>query len=722
MSVDKFLYRPGPKEYDFLNRGFAPEDWTTDAPIDRLVPTHCCFCGVQCAMYLKVSRGKVVGVEPREDFPVNQGRLCPKGVVAYQQVNHPDRLLYPLVRRNGRLERTTWDEAMSLIAERIETIQAAHGKDAVAMYGGSSLTTEKTYLIGKFARVALGTRHCDYNGRLCMTSAAGANLLAFNVDRPANPISDILLTDCLLVIGSNIPETFPVAIYFPWMARDRSAKLIVVDPRETQLARTADVFLQIRPGSDLALLNSLLHVCIEEGYTNPDFIANHTRGFEAVRDTVRHYPPERAAEICGVPPEQIVAAARLYGRTEKAMVVHARGLEHQSKGVDNCLAAINLVLATGKIGRPGVGYGTLTGQGNGQGGREQGQKADQLPGQRHIDNPEHRRYVAGVWGIPEEELPHKGASAVEMLELMHRGEIRAMIAICNNPMVSMPNLNWAGEALSRLELYVAIDFFLSDSAARYAHVVLPGSTWAEDEGVVANFEARVIKWNKAVVPPGEARIDWQILVELAERLGRGQFFRFGSPREIFDEMRVASHGGAADYYGMSYERIEAENGIFWPCPEPGHPGTPRMFEDYHFYHPDGRAVFKAVEHRPPAELPDDEYPLLLSTGRVVYHYLSGNQTRRLGFLAEEAPEPWVEIHPDTAARLGIRDGSPCRVVTRRGEATLRALVARTVRPDTIFVPYHWPIPEAANLLTNNALDPVSKIPEYKVCAARVEPA
>ncbi len=720
MSVDKFSFEPKPKEYDFLDQGFAPEDWTTDEPIDRLVPTHCCFCGVQCAMFLKVSGGKVVGVEPREDFPVNQGRLCPKGVVAYQQVNHPDRLLYPMIRRNGRLERASWDEALSLVVQRIQEIQAAHGRDAVAMYGGSSITTEKAYLIGKFARIALRTRHCDYNGRLCMTSAAGANLMAFGVDRPANPIADLMETDCILAIGTNIPETFPVALFFPWMARDRGAKLIVVDPRETQLARTADLFLQIRPGSDLALLNSLLHVCIKEGYTNPTFIANHTNGFSEVRDTVERYPPELAAEICGVPAERIVEAARLYGTSPKTMVVHARGLEHQTKGVHNCLAAINLVLATGKIGRPGIGYGTLTGQGNGQGGREQGQKADQLPGQRSIENPEDRRYVAGVWGIPEEELPHQGATVVEWVDRMLKGEIRALLGISNNPLVSTPNLNWAAEAFGRLELYVSIDFLLSSSAERFAHVVLPGTAWAEDEGVVGNFEARVIKWNRAVDPPGEARVDWQIFCELARRLGRGQFFQFNSPREIFDELRVASRGGRADYYGMTYERIEAQNGIFWPCPSLDHPGTPRMFEDFHFYHPDGRARFIAVEHRPPAEVPDADYPLYLSTGRVVYHYLSGNQTRRLGFLLEEAPEPWVEIHTETAGRLGIQQGALVRVSTRRGTATYRALVARTIRPDTLFIPYHWPIPEAANLLTINALDPISKIPEYKVCAARVE--
>lgn len=720
MSVDKYVFQRGlDKSLDFLKSGPVAEGWTTSAKIDRLVPTHCPFCGVQCAMYLKVSNNKVIGVEPREDFPVNEARLCPKGVAAYQQVSHPARLTYPTIRQHGRLVRTTWDEALDLVVRKFKEIQERYGKEAVAVYGGSSITTEKTYLLGKFARVALGTPNVDYNGRLCMTSAAGANLKAFGIDRMPFPFADILITDCLLVAGSNIPETFPVAIHYPWWARDRGAKLIVVDPRETQLARTADIHLQIRPGSDLALFNGLLNVVIAKGYLDNEFIAQRTDGFPAVLAAVAKYTPERVAEICGVPAEKIIAAARMWGEAPRGILFTARGVEHQSKGVDNCLSAINLVLATGKIGKPGCGYSTLTGQGNGQGGREHGQKTDQLPGQRRIDNPEARQYVAKVWGIREEDLPYAGASAVEIMRLIGEGKIRGLISLCNNSMVSIPDLNWLRNALGRLEMYVAIDVFLSETAAEFAHVVLPGSAWAEDEGVVTQMEGRVIKYNKAVDPPGEARVDWQIICELARRLGKGEYFQFDSPRAIFDELREASRGGLADYYGITYEKVEAQKGVFWPCPDLDHPGTPHLFE-HRFYHPNGRAAFVPVEHRPPAEVPDAEYPYYLSTGRVVYHYLSGNQTRRLGFLVEEAPDPWVEVHPEAARKVGVANGDLVKVRTRRGEVVLRALVARTIRPDTLFIPYHWGVPQAANLLTNPVLDPVSKIPEYKVCAATLE--
>jgi len=398
--------------------------------------------------------------------------------------------------------------------------------------------------------------------------------------------------------------------------------------------------------------------------------------------------------------------------------MHARGIEHHTNGVNNVLSYINLVLATGKIGAPGSGYGTITGQGNGQGGREHGQKADQLPGQRSIMNPEHRKHVCDVWGLPEEELPQAGVSVVEMFDKMREGEIRGLLSICNNVMVSLPDTNQVRRSLEGLDFYVCIDFFMSEGS-RYADVVLPGSTWAEDEGVTTNSEGRVVKINKATDPPGDARQDWWIVREIARRMGRGKYFQFDSPREIFDELRTASRGGNADYYGITYEKIERQNGVFWPCPSEDHPGTPRLFEE-RFYHPDGKAKFHAIEFAPPAEVPDDEFPLILTSGRVVYQYLSGNQTRRIGFLVQQCPEPYVEIHPDTAARLGIVDGERIKVVSRRGEGEFPALVVRTIRPDTIFIPYHWGEELAVNQLTNPALDPVSKIPEFKACAARVE--
>jgi assimilatory nitrate reductase catalytic subunit len=722
MSVDKGIFRRHrqnqPETFDFHAGQKPSARWKSNEPVDRYVPTHCCYCGVQCGMYLKVANEKVVGVEPREDFPLNHGMLCPKGATAYQTVNHPDRLTYPLMRRGGKdspLERASWDEVLDTIAQRFRAIQAEHGKDAVAVYSGSSMTNEKCYLMGKFARVALGTRHTDYNGRLCMSSATGANERSLGIDRAANPVSDMLHADCIFVIGANVGECFPIITSYLWQARDRGCKLIVADPRQTPIARTADVFLPLRPGTDSALLNAMLYVIIKEGMVDEEFIRARTTGWEETRALVEQYPPERVAKVCGLRPEAIVEAARMFGSANAALIYTARGLEHQSKGVDNGVTAANLALATGNFGRPGAGYGTLTGQGNGQGGREMGQKASQLPVLRDIENDEDRRYICSVWGIEEQDLPHSGYPATLMIPAMLRQEIRACFLICSNPMVSLPDQHTVERALRGLDLFVVTDFFLSETA-ELADIVLPGNVWAEDEGTVTSLEGRVIKYNKAVDPPGEARLDWQIVCELARRLGKEQFFNFHSAREIFDELRLCSKGGMGDYWGITYDKIEAQNGVFWPCPTEESPGTPRLYEE-RFGFPDGKARFHPILYIPPAEEPDQEYPLVLTTGRVIYHYLSGNQTRRVPFLKEEAPYPWVEMHEQTASRLGIKDGDWVTVRTRRGEMTVPALVVRSIRPDTLFIPYHYGHTQAANQLTNPVLEPKMKIPEYKVCAA-----
>jgi assimilatory nitrate reductase catalytic subunit len=377
------------------------------------------------------------------------------------------------------------------------------------------------------------------------------------------------------------------------------------------------------------------------------------------------------------------------------------------------------VLATGRIGRPYCGYGTITGQGNGQGGREHGHKCDQLPGNRDIENPEHRAYIASIWGIPEPELPRKGLTAYEIVEAIHRGEIKALISICFNPLVSLPNSSMVRAALERLEFFAAIDFFLSETA-RHADIVLAGSLHEEEDGTATTAEGRVVRIRQCVTPPGEARQDTAILLELARRLGAGDKFAFAGAEEIFNELRVASRGGTADYYGITYEKLERGFGVFWPCPSLDHPGTPRLWEDRVFCTADKRAHFNAVRHRDPGEITDEEYPVILTTGRVVSQYLSGTQTRRIGKLVEQYPEPLLEIHPALAARHGIADRDLVRVVTRRGAAEFPAQLVETIREDTVFVPYHWPGRASVNQLTSGHLDPVSKIPEFKVCAARLE--
>ena len=683
-------------------------DQQRELPPDRLVKTHCCFCGQQCGIQLKVRGDKVVGFEPWEEFPFNEGMLCPKGVKRYLQGNHPDRLMDPLMRTPDGFRAATWDEALDFTAGRLREIQEKYGKDAVAMYGGASLTTEKAYLLGKFARVALGTRHIDYNGRLCMVSAGTAYKLAFGVDRSPNPWSDIPKAQVIFVIGANIAECAPITTSYIWRCRDAGGRLIAADPRMTPITRNADLYLPLRPGTDMALLMGMLHVILRDGLEDRAFIAAHTNGFEAVAESVRAWDPLTAARVTGVPPEAIEKAARWIGEAERAVILHARGLEHQSKGVENCLAVINIALATGNIGREGAGCMMVTGQGNGQGGREHGQKCDQLPGQRSIADPAAREHVARVWGIAPEEIPQAGLSAMEIMEAIHRGEIKALLSICFNPLVSLPDANYVRAALEKLEFFGVVDFFLSETA-QFADVVLAGSLQEEEEGVVCSAEGRVIHIQKAVDPPGNA---WQ----------DSTFFPYTHPREIFEELREASRGGYADYYGITYEKIDRQLGVFWPCPSEDHPGTPRLFEGGRFFHPDGKAKFVVNEWRLGGDPVDEEFPVYLTTGRVVSQYLSGTQTRRIGSLVDQFPWPRLEIHPLLAEKHGIVHGDWVTIASRRSEITLEAMVVRTIRPDTVFIAYHWPGGRSANQLTHRTLDPRSKIPEYKVSACRLRKA
>ena len=700
-----------------------PGGWgdVSSQPVDRLVRTHCCFCGQQCGIQLKVRGNQVVGFEPWEEFPFNRGMLCPKGVRRYLQGNHPDRLLDPLLRTDNGFQKTTWDDALDKTAAKLREIQQKYGKDAVAIYGGASLTSEKSYLLGKFARVALGTRHIDYNGRLCMVSAGTAYKMAFGVDRSPNPWNDIPKAQVLFILGANVSDCAPITTEYVWRCVDQGGRLIVADPRMTPITRRADLYLPVRPGTDIALLMAMLHVILRDGLEDRDFIATHTIGFEQVRDSVREYTPEIAARVTGVPPESIEKAARWFAEADRAIALHARGIEHHSKGVENCLGVINLALATGNIGREGAGCIMITGQGNGQGGREHGQKCDQLPGQRMINDPAAREHVARVWNISAGEIPQAGYSAAEIMEAIHRGEIKALLSICFNPLVSLPDANFTREALEKLEYFGVVDFFLSETA-QHADIVFPGSLHEEDEGIVCSAEGRVLHIRKAVDPPGNAWVDWKVYCELAKRLGNAEHFGFQSSREIFDELREASRGGHADYYGITYERIDQEMGIFWPCPSEDHPGTPRLFEGGRFFHPDGKARFVVAEYRPSGDPVDDQFPIYLTTGRVVSQYLSGTQTRRIGPLVDQYPEPRLEIHPRLAAQYGIEEGDWVTVESRRAEITVQAMVVKTIRPDTVFVPYHWAGKRSANRLTHRTLDPRSKIPEFKVSACRLSKA
>ncbi len=716
VSAENIIEQFGPHKNYSPKEGYEGRDEP-----DESVKTHCCFCGMQCGIQLLVKDNKVVGFEPWMEFPFNEGRLCPKGVQRYLQNNHPDRLMTPLKRVEGQgFVPTSWDVAMDKTVSEIKRIQEKYGNDAFSMLSGVSLTNEKSYLVGKFARVALKTKNLDYNGRLCMVSAGAGNKKAFGLDRASNNYSDLEYAEVIIVAGANISETFPTLTHWIWKARDRGAKLIVIDPRVIPLARTADVHLDVKPGTDSALYGAMLKYLADHDMLDHDFIDNYTSGFDVTLDAVKDYTLEWAEEITGIKKEKIKEAAELWGKAKTSFLLHARGIEHHSKGVDNVLGCINLVLATGRIGRPYCGYGTITGQGNGQGGREHGHKCDQLPGNRDIENPEHRKYISEVWGINEKDLPGKGLSAYEIIEAIHRGEIKGLISICFNPLVSLPNSNYVREALEKLEFYVCIDFFLNETA-RHADIVLAGSLQEEEEGTTTSAEGRVIRIRQAVTPPGDARTDTSIILELAKRLGVKDKFTYENSEAIFNELRVASKGGTADYNGITYKRIEDNMGIFWPCPTEDHPGTPRLWEDKKFETPDGKAHFNPAPYKLPGEVTCVDYPVVLTTGRVVSQYLSGTQTRRIGKLVDQFPEPLVEIHPNLAKQYGIQQNELIRVSTRRGEGIFPANIVETIREDTVFIPYHWSGKKSANQLTIGTLDPISKIPEFKVCACQLEP-
>ncbi|MGW0009949.1 molybdopterin oxidoreductase family protein [Streptomyces tendae] len=703
-------------------------------------PTHCPYCALQCGMNLTPVEGGTVEVSERADFPVNRGALCAKGRTAAAVLAPGARLTSPLVRSgDGALVPAGWDEALDRIAGNLERTRARYGADALGVFGGGGLTNEKAYALGKFARVVLGTSQIDYNGRFCMSSAAAAGTRAFGLDRGLPfPLEDVPRTGCVILVGSNPAETMPPSLRYFTELRENGGTLIVVDPRRTKTAEQADLHLAPRPGTDLALALGMLHLVVAEGRVDEAYVEERTSGWEEARAAAMAHWPEHVERITGVSVPELREAVRLFCAPEAAMVLTARGPEQQAKGTDTVGAWINLCLATGRAGRPLSGYGCLTGQGNGQGGREHGQKADQLPGYRKLTDPAARRHVAGVWGVDPDSLPGPGRSAYELLDALGT-DVRSLLVMGSNPVVSAPRAAHVEERLRSLYFLAVCDVVLSETA-QLADVVLPVTQWAEETGTTTSLEGRVLLRRRALTPPDGVRGDLEVLHGLAGRLGVEKGFPT-DPEEVFEELRRASAGGPADYSGIDYRRLAQEDGVFWPCPAPPapdgtgatdsatdsgvgtgtapHPGTPRLFLD-RFATDDGRARFVPVAHRPSAEEPDDEYPVLLTTGRVVSQYQSGAQTRRVAELNAAAPGPFVELHPRLAARLGAAEGDPLAVVSRRGRAVAPARITTGIRPDTVFMPFHWPGEGRANTLTNPALDPTSRMPEFKVCAVRVE--
>jgi assimilatory nitrate reductase catalytic subunit len=652
--------------------------------------------------------------------PADSGGLCLKGWTSAALLASPHRLTTPLVRTDGELRPADWDTALDLVARRLRKIADEHGPDGNAVFGGGGLTNEKAYLLGKFARVALGTSQVDYNGRFCMSSAAAAAGRAFGMDRGLPfPLSDVDDADVVVLVGANPAETMP-----PFLSHLRGAidhgGLVVIDPRRTPTAERAALHLAPAPGTDLALALGILHAVVAGGHQAGDYIAERTTGFDAMWRIAAAWWPERAERVTGVPAAEQRKAAELLAHAGNAYILTARGAEQHASGVATTGAWINLALALGLPGTPGSGWGCLTGQGNGQGGREHGQKADQLPGYRRIDDPVARAHVAAVWGVPADSLPGPGRSAYELLDALGTpGGPRGLLVFGSNVAVSAPNAGHVVDRLAALDLLVVADVVLSETAA-LADVVLPVTQWAEEVGTLTSLEGRVLLRAKAIEPPVGVRTDLEVLRGLAVRLGQPPERFPASAEVVFTELRAASRGGLADYSGVSYERLRAGEVLHWPVPSPRHPGTPQVFLES-FAHSDGRARFVAVDHSGPAEPPDAEFPLYATTGRVLAHYQSGAQTRRVAELTAAAGEMFVEVHPDTARRAGVGDGMPVVVESRRGRTRARVRCVPSLRADVVFLPFHFAGDERANLITNPALDPVSRMPEFKVCAVRLVP-
>ncbi|WP_338787967.1 assimilatory nitrate reductase catalytic subunit NasC [Metabacillus sp. FJAT-53654] len=691
---------------------------------EKVYETQCPFCSMQCKMQLIeqsiVSRKKYTTVG--KDNPTSEGRLCIKGMNAHQHPFHQDRITTPLLKVNGEFVRISWQEALTHIKEQFTEIQAVDGLDALSVYGSASITNEEAYLLGKFARVALKTRYIDYNGRLCMSAAATAANQTFGLDRGlTNALTEVPLTRVIILAGTNIAECQPTIMPYFEKAKENGAYIIAIDPRETGTTQIADLHLKVKPGMDAALANGLLKVIIEENLLDEQFIEERATGFEEVREYVTSLSLDELSEMTGVPSEQIRVAAIKFASEESGMLFTARGVEQQIDGTAAVRNLLNILISTGKIGKPYSGYGAITGQGNGQGAREHGQKADQLPGYRLIENEEHRAYISSIWGVDKEELPRKGVSAFEMFKKIDDGEITGMFLMCSNPVVSNPNAHFVKAALKKLKFLVAVDMFISETA-KLADLILPASSYLEDEGTMTNLEGRVTLREASRPCPGEVKHDWEIICEIAKVLGKEEYFPYKNAEDIFNELRLASRGGTADYYGITYERIRKEKGILWPCPELDHQGTTRLFEES-FAHPDGKAKMIAVPNIPdvPKEKPSEEFPLYLTTGRVMSHYLTGVQTRKSAALAARNFESYLEIHPETAKKYNIDNNRLVSVASKRGKIVVRSRWSDKIRQDTVFVPFHWADSQNVNLLVGEELDPSCKMPGFKVSAVNVTP-
>jgi len=679
--------------------------------------SHCPYCALNCGLVLQTDNDAVIKTTRWKQSPLTAGALCTKGVHAYKQIAHSDRLTRPLVKRGKDFVEVEWDEALDVAAAGWLRIAEQSGPQANAVLSGGSLTNEKVYVIGKLARLAMGTPHVDYNGRFCMVAAGTAHKRAFGADRMMTPFSELDNADLAVVVGANLSDAFPVVIPQALeRLRRRGGRVIVIDPRGSRFVRSGDLHLAVRPGTDAMVFNGILRAIDRAGQVDCAFVRDRTVGFDQAVLYSQPFTPQVVAELADINVDDFTTAAQLIGESERCMYLHGRGPEQQIEGTQNVASIINVGLARGHVGKPGCGINMLTGQRNGQGAREWGQRCNQLPAGRDIEDDNDRAVVAQRWGVEATDLPRAGKIYVELLQMAARGEIRGLLGICTNMSVSSPDLTSTDAQMRALEHVVMIDPFFSRSC-EHADVVLPGSVWAEEHGTITTIEGRVVRVDKATNAVS-GKSDLEILRALATRLGAAEHFDFEDEEAVFEEMRTVSAGGPNDYSGMSWDRIRDSGGLFWPCPDVDHPGTPQLYTE-RFLHDDGRARFQAVSPKGPPLLADSRYPLVLTTGRVLAQFLSGNQTMRIDDHQRRAPEAVLEVHPQTAQALGLRGGDRAKITSRQGTSTVAWTANEELRGDTVFLPYHWP---ACNRLVSAQLDPESGIPGFKYTPVQVERA
>lgn len=667
-------------------------------------PTICPYCSCGCGIYLVIKDGKIIGQEPQHEHPINEGGNCPKGRNAYQFLYADDRLKTPLIKKDGRLEESTWDEALDLIAAKLKKADP----DDFGLLASGKNTNEEAYVLQKFARVIMGTNNVEYCGRLCHSPTAAG--LGPTVGSGVMPISqlDIQKADCIFLVGINPKETFPMMAKRILRAKEKGAKVIVLDPRKTVTAREiGDIHLQLEPGTDIAVLNSMMKVILDEGLENIEFIESRTEGIERLRDHLASLDLKEMEKISGVPLKELKKAARWLAKAEIGCVLYNQGLNQHSKGADNVKALATLALVTGQYGRPGTGISPTRGQINGEGTGDMGCLNVFYPGFQRVGTGASEKFEK-LWGV--DNLPSKpGYPYTKMLQ-----ETKYLWVVGTNPMMAAPDVDSVREALERKELLIVQDIFPTETA-QLADVVLPVATWVEREGIHAYVDRRVQKINRIIDPPAEAKPDWWIVCQLAERMGYKSKFDFSSPGEIFEEIRRC----VPPYKGITYERLEKTvGGIQWPCPTEDHPGTTTFFTKK-FNTPDGLGHLQVVDYRPQAEQPDEDYPYVLTTGRSIFHYHTGSMTRRTPKLNDEIPKGFCQINPTDAVAEKIRNGDKVILKTRRSSIEAEAHVTDEVPKGLVFLPFHFG-ESCANKLTNPVLDPACGMPEYKACAVKIE--